>query len=113
MSIHDRIASAYMADVSAPSSAFAVATRAGKIVAAYSVIYGAITVANSLITMKINGVAVTHPTWTIAYSGSAAGDMDSTIPTAANTVAAGDRIEFISDGGSTTTAPVMFSAVIK
>lgn len=104
---------AYMADSSAAGSAFAVAPARGKIVKMGSVIYNAITVADTAITSKIAGTAVTGGGWTITQSGSAAGDVDSAIPTAANFVNEDDNIEFISDGGASTTCPTMFYADIR
>jgi hypothetical protein len=105
--------SAYMADLSTASSAWVVAPFRGKITRAYSVIYAAITVADAVWTMEINGTAVTGVSVTVTQSGSAAGDMDEGFPTAANTVNEGDRIEFVSDGASTTTCPTTFTAVIE
>jgi hypothetical protein len=107
--------SAYMADLSTASSAFVVAPCRGRIVRAYSTIYNAITVANSIWTMEINGTAITGVSVTVAFSGSAAGDVDPGTPPGLSTtyVNEGDVIEFVSDGGSTTTAPTMFVAVIE
>src|SRR5574343_2006219 len=92
--------SAYMADVSTASSAFAVAPCRGKIVNMGSVIYNAITGADSAVTSKISGTAITGGSWTITQSGSAAGDVDTAVPTAAFNVVEDDNIEFISDGAS-------------
>lgn len=105
--------SAYMADSSAASSAFAVAPCRGKIIKMGSVIYNAITSADSAITSKIAGTAITGGAWTITQSGSAAGDVDTATPTAANLVNEDDNIEFISDGGASTTCPTMFFADIQ
>jgi hypothetical protein len=111
----DVIVTAYMADVSTASSAFAAVPRGcrGKIIEMGSTIYAAITSADAAITSKISGTAVTGGAWTIANSGAAAGDVDYAEPTAANVVAEYDKIEFISDGASSTTAPAMFYAVIR
>ena len=107
--------SAYMADLSTASSAFVTAPCRGTIKRAYSVIYNAITAADAVWTMEINNTAITGVSVTVAQSGSAAGDVDTGTPTALSTqrVVEGDRIEFVSDGGSTTTCPVMFTAVIE
>jgi hypothetical protein len=104
---------AYMADVSTAGSAFAVSPIRGKVKEVGSVIYNAITVADAAASTKIAGTAITGGTWTITQSGSAAGDVDSATPTAAYNVTEGQNIEFISDGGSTTTCPAMFYAVIE
>ncbi|MEH2501239.1 hypothetical protein V1290_000050 [Bradyrhizobium sp. AZCC 1578] len=105
--------SAYLADLSTASSAFVASPWRGKIVRVHSVIGAAITTANATWTMEINGTAVTGVSVTVTQSGSAAGDVDSAIPTGANYVNEGDTIEFISAGESDTTSPVMFTAVIE
>lgn len=104
---------AYLADLSTASSAFVVSPVRGKIVKAYSVIGAAITSADAVWTMEINGTAVTGVSVTVANSSSAAGDVDSGTPTGANDVNPGDVIEFVSDGASSTTCPTMFTAVIR
>lgn len=111
--ISEAYVSAYLADLSTASSTFTVAPCRGRIVRAFSVIHAAITVADAIWTMEINGVAVTGVSVTVATASSAPGDVDTGNPTAANTVNEGDTIEFITDGGSTTTAPVTFVAVIE
>ena len=111
--LNEKYVSAYMADLSTASSAFCVAPSSGTIEIAYSTIYNAITVADAVWTMKINGTAVTGVSVTVANTSSAAGDVDSGTPTGANYVNAGDVIEFVSDGASTTTCPVTFTAVIR
>jgi hypothetical protein len=114
-SLSEATVCAYMADLSTASSAFVVAPFRGRIVRAYSTIYNAITVANAVWTMEINGTAITGVSVTVAFSGSAAGDVDTGTPTAVSTtyVNEGDVIEFVSDGASTTTCPTMFVAVIE
>lgn len=111
--LNEKIVWAYAADISAASSAFAVAPVRGKIVKMGSVIYNAITGADSAVTSKIAGTLITGGSWTITQSGSAAGDVDTAVPTAANFVNEDDNIEFISDGASSTTCPAMFFAVIR
>jgi hypothetical protein len=112
--INETTVSAYLADVSADTSAFAVATCRGRVVRAYSVIFNAITGADATYTVGINGTAITGMTGTIANSGSAAGDVDVVLPTAQNNyVNEGDHIVFNSGGESSTTCPTMFYAVIE
>jgi hypothetical protein len=111
--LNEKIVWAYAADISAASSAFAVSPVRGTIVKMGSVIYNAITGADSAVTSKIAGTSITNGSWTITQSGSAAGDVDTAIPTAANVVNEDDNIEFISDGASSTTCPAMFFAVIR
>ena len=114
-SLTEASVSAYMADLSTAGSAFVVSPWRGTITRVYSVIYNAITGADALWTVEINNTAVTGISVTVANSGSAAGDVDSGEPTALSTarVNEGDRIEFVSDGASSTTCPTMFTAVIE
>lgn len=112
--ISEAYVSAYLADISAASSTFAVAPCRGRIVRAFSAIHAAITVADAIWTMKINGTAITGISVTVATAASAPGDVDTGNPTASNNVVnEGDTIEFVSDGASSTTAPATFVAVIE
>jgi hypothetical protein len=101
-----------IADISTGASSWTVAPHAGDIVAAYTVIDGAITGADATITLEIGGTLVTDSSITIAYSGSAAGTVDSSTPSAANTVTAGQAVEIITDGGSTDAAKAVVALVI-
>ncbi len=98
-----------LADLSTASSCYVVAPVAGKIKKIYSVIQNAITVTDSVVTSYINATPVTSGTITVAFTGSAAGDVDSCTPSAANTVAAGDKIVLTTDGASTTTCITNFT----
>ena len=88
-------------DVSTAGQIYVASPIAGTITKIYSVLNGAISGADAGLTAKIGGTAVTGGTITIANSGSAAGDVDSATPTAANVVAIGDAIEIETDGAST------------
>lgn len=101
-----------LTDVSTASSCYVVSPVAGNITKIYSVINGTIATANSVITSSINGAAITGGSLTIAFSGSAAGDIDSATPTAANTVAAGDLITLTTDGASSNTVNAEFTIEI-
>lgn len=106
--------SAYLADLSTASSAFVVSPYRGRIVKVYSVIANAITSADAVWTVEINGTAVTGISVTVANTSSAAGDVDSDEPTGSNHyVNPGDVIEFVSDGASSTTCPTTFVALIE
>ena len=92
-------------DVCTAGSHWVVAPLAGTISKIYSVIDGAIGTADTNLTFEIAGVLVTNGSIVITQSGSAAGDVDSSTPTAANAVTAGQAIEIITDGaGSNTVA---------
>ncbi len=85
----------------------------GTIIAISSVINGTIATANAALTFEIGGTAITDGGITIAYSGSAAGDVDTAAPTALNTITAGVPIECITNGASTNTikAELIFTIV--
>lgn len=104
--------SCHMADSSTAGSSFVVAPCRGKIVKMGSVIHAAVTTADTAITSKIAGTAITGGGWTIAFTSAAAGDVDTAIPTAANFVKEDDNIEFISDGAGSGTVPTTFFADI-
>lgn len=111
--VTERTVFAHLADVGTAGSAFAVAPFRGKIVKMGSVIATSLSSADAIITSKINGTSITGGGWTITQSGSAAGDVDTAIPTAANNVNEGDNIEFITDGGPGSTVPTTFFATIR
>lgn len=91
------------ADISTADSEWVVAPFAGNITAIYVVLDGAITVANSTVTVNIAGVPVVGLSVTVAFSGSAAGSVfsDTTI-TSGNAVTAGQAIQVLTDGASST-----------
>jgi hypothetical protein len=76
---------------------------AGTIEKIWSVITGALAVGDATLTGKIGANAITNGAITIAQSGSAAGDIDSATPTAANTVTAGQVISLTVGGTNTAT----------
>lgn len=90
-----------LADVSAASQLRFTVPRAGYLRKVSTTIGGAITGADSVITVSHNNTALT-PTITIANSGSAEGDSDS--GDYYRPVNAGDWIEVATDGASSTTA---------
>lgn len=102
-----------MADISTSASVWIVSPYAATIESVHSVINGTIATADGAITMEIGGVAVTGGAITVAYDGSAAGDVDSATPTAANTVTAGQAIEIITSGAPTNTIITTFTLVMK
>ena len=65
------------------------------------------------ITFEIGGTAITGGGITVANSGSAAGDIDTAEPTAANQVEEGGSIEMITDGGSTGAKKLGVTFVIR
>jgi hypothetical protein len=77
----------------------------GRVVKVWSVIEGVLTTGDATVTTKINGVAITTGVLTITQAGSAAGDIDTAVPTAANIVAVGDDLSALV-GGTNATATV-------
>lgn len=73
----------------------------GRIKRATSVIAGAITAADSTWKLQVNTTDVTGGSATVAQSGSAAGDVDSCVPTGLNTFGATDHIRLVNAGEST------------
>lgn len=102
---------AHSADIGTAGSAFTTSPIRGKIVKMGSIIHAAITTADATITTKINGTAITGGSWTVTQSGSAAGDVDTVVPTAANFVNEDDAIEFASDGASTGSATTFWAII--
>lgn len=100
-------------DISTAGSYWVVSPYTGTIDKIYSVINGAITVADATLSFEIAGTPVTDGNITITQSGSAAGDVDSSTPSAANSVTAGQAIEVITDGGSTGTITADITLLIK
>lgn len=85
---------------------------AGAIAKIYSVLNAALATGNATLTAAINGTPVTGGAITVTESGSAAGDVDSATPSAANTVAAGDVITITGGGSSTATGTATVSLLI-
>ena len=88
-------------DVSTAGSHWVAPGIAGDIAKITTVISGAISGADAVLTLEIAGTLVTTSAVTIANSGSAAGDIDTASPSAAKTITTGQAIEIITDGAST------------
>lgn len=100
-----------LTDISTASSVYIVAPFAGTITKIYTALQGAIITADSVITVSIGGVAVTGGTVTVAFTASAAGDIDSATPSAANTFTEGQLIRIQTDGGSANTVALTVTLV--
>jgi hypothetical protein len=94
-----------IADGSAEATYYVVSPHAGDITKIYTVIDGVVSTADITITAKIGSTGVTNGVVTIATAASAAGDVDSATPTAANTVTAGQAINFTVTGGGAGGSP--------
>ena len=111
--LNDYFLTAKVTDISTAASTFVAVPDAGNIVKIYTSIKNAITTADAAITFEIGGTAVTNGAITVTQSGSAAGDVDSSTPTAANRVEEGQSIEIISDGASATACEMIVTFVIR
>jgi len=111
--LNDYFLTAKVTDISTAGSTFVAVPDGGNIVKIYTSIKNAITTADAAITFEIGGTAVTNGAITVTQSGSAAGDVDSSTPSAANRVEEGGSIEIISDGASATACEMIVTFVIR
>ena len=107
-----------LTDISTSSSVYVVCPVAGTVKTIYTALAGAIGTADAAITTAISTgggafVAITGGDPTGAYTSSAAGDMDSATPSAANTVIAGDVLRVTTDGASTNTVTLDVTFLIQ
>lgn len=98
--LHHRLVTTEITDVSTAGQTFVVPGFRGKIKKIHSVLNGAIATANAVLTTKIGGTAVTGGGITIAFTGSAAGDIDTATPSGNNAFTPEQAIEIETDGGS-------------
>lgn len=96
-------------NISAGTSQWIVVPFAGDVQKIWSVLHGVITGGGAVFTFKIATVLITNSSLTIANGSSAAGDVDSSVPTGAKTLTAGQPIEIISNGGSTNDVDATFT----
>ena len=100
-------------DFKTPHSHYHVVPIGGTIVKIYSIIDQAFTGSDEIITFKRNGSAIVGATITIEQASSAAGTIDSSIPSSNNVVSEGDIIELIGNGGSTSASSGKILFVIQ
>lgn len=94
-----------IADGSADATYYLVAPFAGAITKLYTVIDGAVSTADITVTAKIGATGMTNGVVTITQSASAAGDVDSATPSAANTLSAGQAMNLVVAGGGSGGSP--------
>ena len=111
--LNDYFLTAKVTDISTAGSTLVAVPDVGNIVKIYTSIKNAITSADAAITFEIGGTAVTNGAITVTQAGSAAGDVDSSTPSAANRVEEGGSIEIISDGASATACEMIVTFVIR
>ena len=111
--LNDYFLTAEIADISTASSTYVAVPDGGKVIKIITALQGAVSGGNAAITFEIGGTAITGGGITVAHSGSAAGDIDTAEPTAANDVQEGGSIEMITDGGSTGAKKLRVTFVIR
>lgn len=94
-----------IADGSAEAVYYVVSPHAGTLSKIYTVIDGVVSTADITVTAAIGATGVTNGVVTIATASSAAGDVDSATPSAANVVTAGQAINFTVTGGGAGGSP--------
>lgn len=103
---------AVIADVSTAETVYMAIPYQGTVVKVTSVLQNAITVADATVTVS-NSAAASMGTLTIAFTGSAAGDVDTLAPGSNNTVTDSDYITIATDGGSTTAAQLWVTVTVE
>lgn len=108
-----RFITVQMTTISTAGQIYVVPGFRGKIVRAYSALNGAIGTADAELTLKIGGTAVTGGVITVPYDGSAAGDVASCTPTAANGFGSLDAVEVETNGASTNSVGVVITLEVE
>ena len=111
--LNDYFLTSKITTISTAGSTFVPVPDGGTIIKILTSIKNAISSANAALTFEIGGVAVTGGAITVTQSGSAAGDVDTAEPTAANEVAEDGSIEMITDGSSSNTIKLVVTFVIR
>lgn len=99
-------------DVSTASLIYLPVPYAGTVTKVVTVLAGALTTANSTVTVR-NAAGDSMGTLTITQSGSAAGDIDTLTPVSNNTVTGDSRISVETDGASDTTRKLFVTVYIQ
>ena len=99
------------ADIGTSGSVYIISPFAGKVVGLAAVNSVANAGTKTVLLGKLGGTNITAPAWEVAVTA-AAGTATAVVPSAANTVAAGDVIEINFDGGSSNVTPACFSITI-
>jgi len=111
--LNDYFLTSKITDISTAGSTFVPVPDDGRIIKIFTSIKNAITTDDAALSFEIGGTAVTGGGITVTQSGSAAGDVDTAEPTAANSVNEGQAIEMITDGGSSTACECVVTFVIR
>lgn len=103
--------SATIADVSTSETIYIPMPYAGTVSKIITVLEGAITSADATITAK-NSAASSMGTITVAFTSSAAGDVDTLAPASNNTVTDDDYITVETNGGSSTAQRLWVTVIV-
>ena len=96
-----------LADISTASSIYFVIPVACTVTKVWGCLQGTIITADSVVTCY-NNAGASMGTLTVAFTGSAAGDIDSLTPSSNNTFTAGQMMRIATDGGSANTVAELF-----
>jgi hypothetical protein len=110
--LNEQVLTLDIADGSAEAVYYVVCPHAGTISKIWTVIDGAVSTADITVTAAIGATGVTDGVVTIATAASGAGDIDSATPTAANTVTAGQAVNFTVTGGGAGGSPRIHLAMV-
>ena len=111
--LNDYFLTSKITNISASGSTFVPVPDGGRVIKIITSIKNAISSANAALSWEIGGTAITGGGITITQSGSAAGDVDTAEPTAANEVLEDGTIEMITDGGSSTACECLVTFIIR
>jgi len=103
---------AVIADVSTAETIYIAMPYAGTITQVVSVLEATIGTADATVLAR-NSAAASMGGLTVAYTGSAAGDVDTLVPASDNIVTAGDYITIETNGASTGTARLFITVVLE
>ena len=111
--LNDYFITSKITTISTAGSTFVPIPDGGRVIKIITSIKNAITTADAALTWEIGGVAMTDSAITVTQSGSAAGDVDTSEPTALNTVSEDGTIEMITDGASATACECVVTFIIR
>ena len=111
--LNDYFVTSKITTISTAGSTFVPIPDGGRVIKIITSIKNAITSADAALTWEIGGVAMTDSAITVTQSGSAAGDVDTSEPTALNTVSEDGTIEMITDGASATACECVVTFIIR
>lgn len=111
--LQDTFITCELDDLSTASTTYCAVPTDGKVIKLITVLHTAITTGNAAVTAGLSGTAITGCSITVAFSGSAAGDIDSCTPTGANDAQEDNYLSITTDGGSTVASRLTITAVIR